>query len=203
MYLEPLDSRWWLLCCESLRYGKPIGQPLVWQPLGLQRCPARSPDMWQPKKGFRSNFSRSKNQPKLSAQGLEPGCLLESFLACPWVLQRVVYVQVQFLPDEGGQMLVQVWVFFWKYSQTGWQPEWQYCELPRGAVVTEQRLSAGSTLCASKRLSGLGRLTTGPVEGPWRLTEVSSGNARRHWGRTDRMIGLHSPVALQTRNNRL
>ena len=154
-YLEPLDSRWWLLCCESLRYGKPIGQPLVWRPLGLQRCPARSPDMWQPKKGFRSDFSRFKNQPK----------------------QRVVYVQVQFLPDEGGQLLVQVWVF-WKYSQTGWQPEWQYCELPRGAVVTEQRLSAGSTLYESKRLSGLGRLTTGPVEGPWRWPRCLHSEAR-------------------------
>ena len=136
---------------------------------------ARSPDMWQPKKGFRSDFSRFKNQPKLSAQGLEPGCLLESFLACPWVLQRVVYVQVQFLPDEGGQLLVQVWVF-WKYSQTGWQPKWQYCELPKGAVVTEQLLSAGSTLYESKRLSGLGRLTT--VEGPWRWPRCLHSEAR-------------------------
>ena len=154
-----------------------MGQPLVWWPLGLQRRPARSPDMWQPKKGFRSDFSRFKNQPKLSAQGLEPGCLLESFLACPWVLQRVVYVQVQFLPDEGGQLLVQVWVF-WKYSQTGWQPKWQYCELPKGAVVTEQLLSAGSTLYESKRLSGLGRLTTGPVEGPWRWPRCLHSEAR-------------------------
>ena len=30
--------------------------------------------------------------------------------------------------------------------------------------MTEQCLSAGSTLYESKRLSGLGRLTTGPVD---------------------------------------
>ena len=84
---------------------------------------------------------------------------------------------MQFSPEKGGQMLVQVWVF-WKYSQTGWQPEWQYCELPKGAVVTEQRLSAGSTLYESKRLSGLGRLTTGPVEGPWRWPRCLHSEAR-------------------------